>query len=73
MSKTTTKFVTLSKDSFTGATCSELLRHIYVEWMNNYLSIELFAEHHEMTVKDAKALIELGRSAMKMNDKEGVR
>tara|TARA_R110000803_G_scaffold40100_1_gene86412 strand:- start:315 stop:530 length:216 start_codon:yes stop_codon:yes gene_type:complete len=68
----TTKTVELKDQGFAGASCNELLRHVYVEWMNNYLTVELFAEHHEMTVKDAQVLLDLGRSAMKRNDREEV-
>ena len=57
--------VTLIDQGFSGASCNQLLRHVYVEWMNNYLTVELFAEHHEMTVEDAQALLDLGRKALK--------
>lgn len=67
MSKQTVK---LKDEGFTGASCNQLLKHIYVEWLNNYLSIEVFAEHHEMSVDDAQALIDLARKAMKSNDLE---
>lgn len=60
----TTHTVKLADHGFTGASCNQLLRHIYVEWLNNYLTVELFAEHHEMTVDDAQALIDLGRKAL---------
>lgn len=60
-----TQTVTLYDDGFSGASCNQLLRHMYVEWMNNYLSVELFAEHHGMTTEDAQALIDLGRKAMR--------
>ena len=56
--------VKLTDYGFCGASCNQILRHIYVEWMNNYLTVELFAEHHEMTVEDAQALIGLGRKAL---------
>ena len=56
--------VKLTDHGFTGASCNQMLRHIYVEWLNNYLTVELFAEHHEMTVDDAQALIDLGRKAL---------
>ena len=56
--------VTLTDHGFTGASCNQMLRHVYVEWLNNYLTVELFAEHHEMTVEDAQALIDLGRKAL---------
>ena len=61
----TTQAVLLTEHGFNGASCNQLLRHIYVEWMNNYLTTEVFAEHHGMTVEDAEALIDLGRSAFK--------
>ena len=57
--------VTLYDDGFSGASCNQLLRHMYVEWLNNYLSVELFAEHHGMTTEDAQALIDLGSKAMR--------
>jgi len=56
--------VQLTDHGFNGASCNQLLRHIYVEWLNNYLTVELFAEHHEMTVQDAQVLIDLGRKAL---------
>jgi hypothetical protein len=56
--------VQLYPEGFNGASCNQLLRHMYVEWMNNYLTVEKFAEHHEMTVNDAQVLIDLGRSAL---------
>jgi len=56
--------VKLTDHGFNGASCNQMLRHIYVEWLNNYLTVELFAEHHEMTVEDAQALIDLGRKAL---------
>lgn len=34
---------------------------IYLDWLNNYLSIELYAEHHDLTIGQANALIDLGR------------
>ena len=68
----TTKTVELKDQGFAGASCNQLLRHIYVEWMNNYLTVELFAEHNELTVVDAQVLLDLGRSAMKRNDREEV-
>ena len=59
-----TQTLELTEHGFTGASCNQLLRHVYVEWLNNYLTVELFAEHHEMTVDDAQALIDLGRKAL---------
>lgn len=34
---------------------------IYLDWLNNYLSIELYAEHHDLTIGQTNALIDLGR------------
>ena len=65
-----TQTVTLQDEGFSGASCNQLLRHMYVEWMNNYLSVEVFAEHHSMTIEDAQALIDLGRNAMKANQEQ---
>ena len=41
---------------------SNQLKAFYLDWMNNYLTIEKMAEHNEMTVEDTATLINLGRS-----------
>ena len=41
---------------------NKFLQDIFLDWFNNYLSIELFAEHNELTINEATILIELGRS-----------
>ena len=33
----------------------------YLDWFNNYLTVETIAEHHGLDVDDAKALINMGR------------
>ena len=33
----------------------------YLDWVNNYLTVETMAEHHGLDVDDAKALINMGR------------
>tara|TARA_R110002167_G_scaffold363069_1_gene582813 strand:+ start:366 stop:554 length:189 start_codon:yes stop_codon:yes gene_type:complete len=33
----------------------------YLDWFNNYLTIDKIAEHHGLDVDDAKALISMGR------------
>jgi len=33
----------------------------YLDWFNNYLTIEKIAEHHGLEVDEAKALITMGR------------
>jgi hypothetical protein len=35
---------------------------IYLDWRNNYLTYEKFAEHNEITEAEAVALIGLARS-----------
>lgn len=44
-----------------------VLNELYLDYFNNYLTIELMAEHQEMKVEDLKMLIDLGR---KINNKE---
>lgn len=64
------KQLTLKHDGIAGATLEQVLRHVYCEWLNNYLTVEKFAEHHDLDVTDAKALIALGAKAMKNNDNQ---
>ena len=33
----------------------------YLDWLNNYLTVEKIAEHHGLDLDDAKALINMGR------------
>ena len=33
----------------------------YLDWFNNYLTVEKIAEHHGLDLDDAKALISMGR------------
>ena len=37
------------------------LREFYLDWVNNYLTVETMAEHHGLDVDDAKTLISMGR------------
>jgi hypothetical protein len=37
------------------------LIEFYLDWFNNYLTVEKIAEHHGLDVDDAKALIRMGR------------
>lgn len=37
------------------------LADLYLDYFNNYLTVEKFAEHNGMEVADAKALLEIGR------------
>ena len=39
----------------------EQLADLYLEWFNNYLTVEKFAEHYQVTEKDAVNLLNYGR------------
>ena len=43
-------------------TMATQLQTFYLDWINNYLTVEKMAEHNEMTVEDTAILINLGRS-----------
>ena len=43
-------------------TMAKQLQEFYLDWINNYLTVDKMAEHNEITVADAKLLIELGRA-----------
>jgi hypothetical protein len=34
---------------------------MFLDYFNNYLTVELFAEHNELSVTEATSLIEMGR------------
>jgi hypothetical protein len=38
----------------------EQLSADYLDWVNNYLTIEVFAEHRGLSIVEAEALIKLG-------------
>ena len=40
----------------------EHLQNEYLNWFNDYLTIEKYAEHRGITVDQAQTLIDLGRS-----------
>ena len=44
-----------------------VLSELYLDYFNNYATIEVMAEHQKMKVEDLKILIDLGR---KINNKE---
>lgn len=48
----------------------EQLSADYLDWLNNYLSVELFAEHRGLTVAEAKMLITLGTLCFENNHPE---
>ena len=43
-------------------TMAKQLQAFYLDWVNNYLTVDKIAEHNEITVEDAELFIELGRS-----------
>jgi len=43
-------------------TMAKQLQAFYLDWINNYLTVEKMAEHNELTVEDTATLINLGRS-----------
>lgn len=45
----------------------ELLENLYLDYFNNFLTVEKFAEHHSMTVEQADEVIELGRAVNNFN------
>ncbi len=40
---------------------NEALRRLYLDYVNDYLTVEVFAEHHGLSVPDASLVIEAGR------------
>jgi hypothetical protein len=45
-----------------NTSAKEFALAFYIDWVNNYLTIEKIAEHHGITIDCAKVLIEEGRS-----------
>jgi hypothetical protein len=43
-------------------TMAKQLQEFYLDWVNNYLTIETMADHNELTLEDTATLINLGRS-----------
>jgi hypothetical protein len=39
----------------------KILRDLYLDQLNDYLTIEKYAEHNQILVSDAKTLLDLGR------------
>lgn len=46
------------------------LINIYLDWRNNYLTYEKYAEHNGLTIMEAVKLINLGREAFQHNHQE---
>ena len=41
---------------------NKVLQDIFLDWLNNYLTVEVFAEHNGLTIKEATDLIYLSGS-----------
>ncbi len=41
---------------------NKVLQEIYLDWLNNYLTVEVFAEDNGLTIKEATDLIYLSGS-----------
>jgi hypothetical protein len=48
----------------------EKLSNDYLDWVNNYLTIEKFAEHRGLRVAEAEMLIKLAQSCFELNHPE---
>lgn len=48
----------------------ETLSTLYLDWVNNYLTIEKFAEHHGLYVQEAEDLIKLAKQCFEVNHPE---
>jgi len=40
---------------------NKTLREMFLDYFNNYITVAKFAEHNEISTKQASALIEMGR------------
>ena len=47
--------------------CRETLSALYLDWVNNYLTIEKFAEHHGLFVGEAQALLKVAQDCFENN------
>jgi len=43
----------------------EQLKAFYIDWFNNFLTMERFAEYYNLSVIQAKALVDFGREIYK--------
>jgi len=40
---------------------NQFLREMFLDYFNNYITVAKFAEHNEISTKQASALIEIGK------------
>ena len=43
----------------------DLVEILYLEWVNNFISIERFAEYFKLTLEQAEKIIKVGRKMFK--------
>lgn len=48
-------------DKALKATYDEYLDFIFMDWFNNFLTVERFAEYYELEIEQAKKAIDTGR------------
>ncbi len=41
----------------------------YLDWVNNYLTVEKFAEHNQLDVKTAQKILDLGCQVLSSDNK----
>lgn len=57
--------ITECLDILEQVSAKDLLNDIYIEYLNNYLTIPVFAENEGLTVLDAGRILGIGRSIHK--------
>lgn len=45
-----------------AATTADKLQELYLHYLNDYLTVAVFAQHHELTMDEAHAIITAGRA-----------
>jgi endo-alpha-1,4-polygalactosaminidase (GH114 family) len=48
----------------------ESFNKVYLDWVNNYLTIEKFAEHYGLHINEAENLINLSKTIFENNHPE---
>jgi hypothetical protein len=48
----------------------ESFHKVYLDWVNNYLTIEKFAEHYGLHINEAESLINLSKTIFENNHPE---
>ena len=42
----------------------EEIQAMYLDWVNNFLTVDVFAEHYGITKEQAEGIISIGRTLM---------